>query len=70
MLKKLVSKILALALCASTLAALPRPAYASEQEPTPNIIVEPEEPAPPVEPGEQVGCVSEFPLDGNQTIVE
>lgn len=68
MLKKLVSKILVLALCASTLAALPQSACASErEEPTPVMIVEPEdpmlpnEPSEPGKPEEPLECKSEFP---------
>lgn len=72
MLKKLVSKILALALCASTLAALPQPAYAGEpEEPTPIVIVEPEEPTPPAgpeEPDTPMECASDFPVDGNVAV--
>lgn len=56
MLKKLVFGILSLALCVSTLAALPQPACADEpNEPTLVVIIEPEEPTPPAgpeEPGE------------------
>lgn len=52
MLKKLITGILALAMCASTLAALPQGARAAGPDPTPVIVVDPEEPTPPVEPGE------------------
>lgn len=74
MLKKLVSKILALALCASTLAALPQPAYAAEgpEEPTPVVIVEPEEPTPPVgpeEPGGEPQCTNELPEDDPSIVI-
>lgn len=74
MLKKLITGILALAMCASTLAALPQGARAEAPDPTPIIVVDPEEPTPPVEPedpGEpeepesQVGCASELPDIGD-----
>lgn len=52
MLKKLITGILALAMCASTLAALPQGACAAEPDPTPIIVVDPEDPTPPVEPEE------------------
>lgn len=52
MLKKLITGILALAMCASTLAALPQGACAAEPDPTPIIVVDPEDPTPPIEPEE------------------
>lgn len=52
MLKKLITGILALAMCASTLTALPQGACAAEPDPTPIIVIDPEDPTPPVEPGE------------------
>lgn len=52
MLKKLITGILALAMCASTLAALPQGARAAEPDPTPIIVVDPEDPTPPIEPEE------------------
>lgn len=54
MLKKLITGILALVMCASTLAALPQGACAAEPDPdpTPIVVVNPEDPTPPVEPGE------------------
>lgn len=52
MLKKLITGILALAMCTSTLAALPQGACAAEPDPTPIIVVDPEDPTPPVEPEE------------------
>lgn len=74
MLKKLITGILALAMCASTLAALPQGACAAEPDPTPIIVVDPEDPTPPVEPGEpeepecQAECASEFPTDTDPVI--
>lgn len=80
MLKKLVTGILSLALCASTLASLPQAAYADEADPTPVVTVEPEDPTPPVdpeEPGEPVepeepeeplACTSELP-EGENTFI-
>lgn len=71
MLKKLVSGILALALCASTLAALPQAACAAEPDPAPIVVIDPEDPVPPIEPGEpeepdgQLECASEFPDVGD-----
>lgn len=71
--KKLVTGILSLALCASTLAALPpRTACAGEPDPTPVVLIEPVDPTPPVEPGEpgiSPNC-SEFPEDGPDLIIE
>lgn len=52
MLKKLITGILALAMCASVLATLPQGACAAEPDPTPIIVVDPEDPTPHIEPGE------------------
>lgn len=55
MLKKLITGILALAMCASTLTALPQGACAAEPDPDPTsiVVVDPEDPTTPIEPGEQ-----------------
>ena len=52
MLKKRITGILTPAMCASTLAALPQGARAAEPDPTPIIVVDPEDPTPPIEPEE------------------
>lgn len=79
MLRKLVSGLLALALCASTLATLPRAARAAEPDPAPIVVIDPEDPIPPVEPGEpgepeepdgQLECASEFPPEGEPVVNE
>ena len=79
MLKKLITGILALAMCTSTLAALPQGARAAEPDPTPIIVVDPEEPTPPVEPEEpgesdepegQLECTSELPPEGNPVVTD
>lgn len=76
MLKKLITGILALAMCASTLAALPQGARAAEPDPTPIIVLDPEDPTPPVEPEEQekpesqVECASEFPAEGDPVVTD
>lgn len=81
MLKKLVTGILSLALCASTLSSLPSTAYADEADPTPIVVVGPEDPTPvepgepdvtvdPEEPEEPLECASEFPIDEPDAIVE
>lgn len=74
MLKKLITGILALAMCASTLAALPQGARAAEPDPTPIIVVDPEDPTPSIEPEEQekpesqAECASEFPPEGDPVV--
>ena len=65
MLKKLITGILALAMCTSTLAALPQGACAAEPDPTPPI--EPEEPEEPEEPGISPNCA--YPEDDPKQIV-
>ena len=79
MLKKLITGILALAMCASTLAALPQGACAAEPDPAPIIVVDPDNPTPPIEPEElgvpeesesQVECASELPPEGDPVIAD
>lgn len=81
MLKKLVTGILSLALCASTLSSLPQTAYADEADPTPIVVADPEDPTPvepgepdvtvdPEEPEEPLECASEYPPADECEIVE
>lgn len=65
MLKKVVTGILSLVLCASTLSPLRQTACANEidpaLDPTPIVAVETEDTTPPVGGEEQIECASEFP---------
>lgn len=81
MLKKLITGILALAMCASTLAALPQGACAAEPDPdpTPIVVVDPEDPTTPIEPEEpgepeepesQAECASELPSEGDPVVTD
>lgn len=79
MLRKLATRILALALCASTMTAPPQAVRAAAPEPTPIIVVDPEEPTLPIEPGKsgepekpegQLECTSEFPAPPDNEITD